>query len=293
MLKDYQLSKVEIDPSTITKVFIDQSEDHHFIVLWDQTSNGAISEILSIKKKSPIADNLNDFFTKKNIKENIPIIYSQTGFNTLIPKEYYDSSSEVKYLKINCFEFDSSKHSPNRDYINWLNAKNIYFNTIKKSDALRKYFPTIKFVHTTSLFLKFVNMQGNNEECMYCQLKNNNLMLIALGKNGVLKFCNDFETKTLEDVLYFILGAYKSLGFDRNNVLNIMGDNTDFELVIQKLSDYLPQVKVIEAPESYVTPGLHKFLPKKYHPLIIHINRQNIAGFSRGKLIRNISCTRE
>ena len=167
---------------------------------------------------------------------------------TIIPNSLYDSKLKRKYLELNN-QIDSNEEVL-VDKLKYLNAVIIY-SIPKEHLSILKKIKNIKLRHSATIFieniLKKTKHSNNNEFFIDISTKNFNIAFI---KNSKLVFYNNFEFKSKDDFLYYILNCYNTLEINSREVKVRISGEFEKNSVISDLKSYIKKVLLVNRSSS-------------------------------------------
>lgn len=188
---------------------------------------------------------------------------------TLIPNALFDEENTRSLLGFNHEIKEDEEVEVNT--LHNVGAKNLF--TIKKNLILsvRKQFPNVKFIHSTTSFIESVmkinkNSSGKKAFANFIPRTFSNMpvhkektqnnetsffeMVILNGKD--LLFCNSFKYHSAEEIAYYILFVYEQLGLNTETVeLTLSGGIEKISKEHSLLYDYIRHVKFASRPEEF------------------------------------------
>jgi len=212
---DYSYIREEFDIANIAKsiLSIQVSLDGFSFVITSSENQNNIDYIYIKSTKSPNIKGVEDeleSFKGFDLKEfySIRIMIFEPGF-TLIPDSFFDLRDMKAYLRLNHPTKSKTKNISNRI----LAAKAVCVFTMEESlyELLKKKYPGADFCHT-SLPLCSMAINKGNDGC-FIQIYGKSFELVII-KDHKLNLYNVFDFQSENDIIYFVLNAYKSTGLD-------------------------------------------------------------------------------
>ena len=181
---------------------------------------------------------------------------------TLIPNAIFDEKLKRKYLEINN-QIEKEEHVL-VDRLKHINAIVIYSIPKNHLNILNKL-ENIKIKHSATIFLE--NILEKSKHSLKCELFvdiSTKSFNIALVKNSKLFFYNNFEFKTKNDFLYYILNCYNTLELNSKEVpLRISGEFEKNE-IISNLKKYIKKIIIEGRPSSFSYSHILNTIPNHY-----------------------------
>ena len=109
-------------------------------------------------------------------------------------------------------------------------------------DFFEGKYPEAVIEHHVSQLLK--KKIERSENAVYANLRKDSTDILVV-KDNTLQLANSFDSKTNEDICYFILNAYEQLQLNTESyTLSVIHEKTVNEELIKLLTDYIVKVKV-------------------------------------------------
>jgi len=171
------------------------------------------------------------------------ILLYQNRYNTLIPKVLFDENKKSLYLGFNQ-PFRENSRIIFDELPNAL-ANNIYYISNPVIEKVKEFWPNAKIKHFSSVLIEslLINFKNNTDEKnLFLNLRENSFDLINLRDNK-LHFYNNFDFRTKEDFIYFLLTAIENLNLNPEDVkLLMMGEIKKgmniYDMIYQYVRDY-------------------------------------------------------
>jgi len=162
---------------------------------------------------------------------------------TLVPKALFQEKEEEKFLAINQEIFAEKEYVFRNDYIKAKDLVNIFVFPASLIKALGKDFPTAIIKHYISVLLDNLDHSG-----LIVNLGNTYLDIISF-KGAQLRFCQSYQFKSKEDILYHILHVTNHLGLDtKKDPVTVLGEIDQGSDNYLFLKDYINQLNLISKP---------------------------------------------
>jgi hypothetical protein len=213
---------------------------------------GKINELLS----------KDDFLTRKYKKINI--VMPSRKF-TLVPAPLFDPGKKDEY-----FTFNHIVEEGNMIIANKLNDPDTYlvFSVSKQIyEVINTFYPGIHpYHHIMPLFDHISHSRKSiNGNYIHIHVEREFFNLIIFNQN-LLKFCNSFNYRNINDILYFVLNAFKNLDIKQEETIYFSGLTEKYDDLSSNFSLYVRNIKFAEPSGnftfSYVfnETELHRFL---------------------------------
>ncbi len=215
---------IRIHPDGITYAITDENEQ----VILQQMINVSSQKLKDIQF-------LEHFFEQPEFRvlsENVSIVFENSHYQ-LVPNELF-RQEDVRDL----YELEFGKTEQITLIFNLLpqwGAHLVYSVEESLIDFLEKKYPDAEIEHHIFKLLK--KKVSRNETAVYAYVRKETVDILAV-KDNTLLLANSFQTKTDEDICYFVLNAYEQLELDMKTVpLKLLSE----ESVSDKLDDMLKQ----------------------------------------------------
>ena len=203
-----------------------------------------------------------DFLTKRYKKVNV--VMPSAKF-TLIPAALFDPGRKDDYYSFNHLPEEgnivlSNKLTDPESYIIFSILRSLH-------DVIAERFPgTLPFHHSKPLLTHVSHcrkiVSGNYT---HLHVEKDFFNLIIYGDN-VLKFCNSFNYRNINDILYHVLYTFKNLEIKQEETIHLSGQTEKYDDLSSAFSMYIRTLKLSEPTGnftfSYVFNDsvLHRFL---------------------------------
>ncbi|MHC1778477.1 MAG: DUF3822 family protein [Lentimicrobium sp.] len=209
--------------------------------------------------KALIIDRLNDFFNQhpwilKPFRHTCLLINSLCY--TLVPHALYDPSQKETYLD---FVHNHVKSGIILDhFLNSAEAWVVFSINKNLSELLNRNFSNAKLLHHAGAMIETLLPRYRHSELrnpVFVNIRTGSFDIIVL-KEGKLLYCNSFEWKTNEDLVYYLIFVLDQLNLNPENVPVILSGGIDPEsLLFELIQRYIRHVDLIKNPASSV-PGI-------------------------------------
>jgi hypothetical protein len=168
----------------------------------------------------------------------IKIMIHETFF-TLVPEPLFDLRDMKAYLKLNHPPRLKSKTLSNR--ISFADAVCVFSIEESLYELLKKKFPGADYYHTALPFCTMALNKSTNGAFIQCY---NKTMELAIVKDQKLALYNIFDLHDNNDIIYFVLNAYKSTGIDPvTHPLQISGQLPKTSETIKLAGKYIKDIR--------------------------------------------------
>jgi len=164
---------------------------------------------------------------------------------TLVPNDLFDEDHVQDLLSFNT-ESDSPNVDWNNDPVN--KAKIIFERDIHSEQYLDRVLPGLQLKHGVHALLSYCR-HFKRSESFSVLLQNGEKYTLAIFKGNQSLYVNTIDAKHKEDVIYFLLYAFKTIGVDTNKNLYLLSSAADNHELESRLKEYLPSV-IKESPIS-------------------------------------------
>lgn len=188
---------------------------------------------------------LKELFTRENLLhtpyEEVSVIH-RNDLYCLVPKPLFDKEELPNYLKFNTKLLANDEivfdELPNNDlvcvYVPFTNINNYLFEC----------FGEFEFIHNSLVVIQTLLQQKSNKTFCYAHVSPKFLDIIVMEQRELVLY-NQFEYKTKEDFLYYVLFTYEQLGLDVETVkLKLFGTVEEGDELYTICYKYLKKVAV-------------------------------------------------
>ena len=198
----------------------------------------------------------------------IRIIVHEAVF-ALVPDTFFDPKDINAYLNLNHPSIVNRKILSNR--ITLANAVCIFSMDQKLYDLLKKKYPEAEFCHTSLPFCTMALNKSNDACFIQCYEKSLELSIIKAQK---LVLYNIFDLHDGNDIVYYVLNAYKSINLDPLiHPLFIAGILAKDAEAISIAEKYIKNIHFY-TNDSVIVPGSGEF----HYPLHYFLNHWEILN---------------
>lgn len=191
---------------------------------------------------------LKSLFHKENIldqKFEEVVVIHHNNFYGLVPKSLFDKEVLSNYIKFNTKLFANDEII--YDFVN-PEIICVYVPFTNINNYLFECFGEFEFKHGSTVILQNLMHQNSNKTICYTHVGSKSIEVAILDQRKLL-FYNQFNYKTKEDFLYYILFTYEQLRLSVNDIElklfgNIDSDSDLFEICnkyIKHVSVFIPK----------------------------------------------------
>ena len=212
---DYSFTKEKFNIDSISKSILSIQLSLDGFSLFVTSEKGFQSpDYISFQKSSErtfesLAKSLSQF-TVFDLREFYAIrIMVHERYFALVPEEIFDLKDMKSYLSVSHPPRHSSKALSNR--ISRIDANCVFSLNLDLYDRLKDKFPGADFCHTSLPFCTMSADQGIDGCFVHLYEKS---MELSVVKNQKLVIYNVFEFQSANDILYYVINAYKTAKLD-------------------------------------------------------------------------------
>tara|TARA_B100001109_G_C18864691_1_gene476352 strand:+ start:2635 stop:3492 length:858 start_codon:yes stop_codon:yes gene_type:complete len=169
---------------------------------------------------------------------------------TLSPTALFDSNHQAELFNLNHSKLINSGDLLNHE-VKSLQLSIVFELPFLIQNLFNAHFGPCSFVHESSVFLEIISsfkQKANNQ--LFAQIHDDHFQLAYI-KNQKLHFYNQFEYKSVEDFMYFLLYVTEQLEIDRDKIpLQLMGKIETDSPIYQMVFKYLRDVSIAELNPS-------------------------------------------
>ena len=183
-----------------------------------------------------------DFLTKSYKKINIVL---PSGKFTLVPSPLFDPGKRDEYYLFNHIPEDgniilSNKSSDPDAYIVFSAAKPVY-------ESVTVRFPGILPWHHTKPLLNHVSHCRKAGEGDHIQIHiEKDYFNLVIYRQNILKFCNSFIYRNINDILYYVLNTFRNLEIKQEETIWLSGHTEKYDDLSSAFAMYVRQIKFSE-----------------------------------------------
>jgi hypothetical protein len=188
-----------------------------------------------------------DFLTKRYKKVNI--VMSSRKF-TMIPAQLFDPGKKDEYFSFNHLAEDGNIILSNR--IADPDAFIIYSVLKPFYEVLSERFPGVLPFHHTKPLLNHVahSRKSVNGNYIHVHVEKEFFNLVIFNHN-VLKFCNSFNYRNINDILYYVLNTFRNLDIKQEETLCFSGQTEKYDDLSSAFSAYVRNIKFNEPSGNF------------------------------------------
>lgn len=203
----------------------------------NQFSASAISEIIA----------KDDFLTKRYKKTNI-VIPSRKF--TLVPSQLFDPGKRDEYYLFNHVHEDGniilSNRSADSDAFIIFSAANIVYESVTEK------FPGVLPCHHSKPLLNHVSRCRKSTEGDHIQLHiEKEFFNLIIYRQNILKFCNSFTYRNINDILYYVLNTFRNLEIKQEETIWLSGHTEKYDDLTSAFAMYIRHLKFSEPTGNF------------------------------------------
>ena len=240
--ENYDLS-VQLSPEELTFSVLDTIRNKYILIRSfeaDETSpyNASMMQELILK---------DDFLTKKYKKVNI--VMPSRKF-TLIPSQLFDPGKKDEYYSFNHIEDENniilSNKSADADAF-------IVFSVLKPLyELITGLFPGILPWHHTKPLLNYVSHCRMSSEGDHIHLHvEKDFFNLVIYKQNILKFCNSFIYRNINDILYYVMNTFRNLEIKQEDTIWLSGHTEKYDDLSSAFAMYVRHLRFSEPSGNF------------------------------------------
>jgi hypothetical protein len=253
----YELA-VQVSASNIAFCILDSIRNKYILLRSfeaDDDNDYTVSNIAEIVR--------NDDFL--NCKYKKATIVAATEKSTLVPAQLYDPAKKDEYFSLN-----HSRENNTVILANKITAPESYtvFEVSKfVLDTVTSRHPNITPVHHLKPLLNHINRAEKSSKNDYIHLHIEKVFfnLIILNSDN-LKFCNSFNYRNINDILYYVMNVLKNLEINRETTIHLSGLVEKYDDLTSVFSGYVRELKFSQPSGNFTfsyafnEPVLHRYI---------------------------------
>jgi hypothetical protein len=189
-----------------------------------------------------------DDFLARHFKK-VSLIMSSRKF-TLVPSQLYDPGKKDEYFTFNHVKSESehilSNRIPEPDiHILFSVPGNMY-------DLYTGKFPGILPMHQTKPLLNNISHSRKGVEGYYIHLHiERDYFDLVVFSGSTLKFCNSFNYRNTNDILYYVLNTFRNLGIKQEETIVLSGITEKYDDISSAFSIYIRHLRYTEPTGNF------------------------------------------
>ncbi|MBK9389907.1 MAG: DUF3822 family protein [Bacteroidetes bacterium] len=203
----------------------------------NQFTASAITEIIS----------KDDFLTKRYRKTNI--IMPSRKF-TLVPAQLFDPGKRDEYYLYN--------HVPEEGTVILSNRSSdpdvfiIFSAVMTLYESVTEKFPGIMPWHHSKPLLNYVSRSRKSTEGDHIQLHiEKDFFNLIIYRQNILKFCNSFTYRNINDILYYVLNTFRNLEIKQEETIWLSGHTEKYDDLTSAFAMYIRHLKFSEPTGNF------------------------------------------
>lgn len=206
---------------------------------------------------------INDDFLTRHYKKARVIMPSRKF--TLVPAPLYDPGKKEEY-----FTFNHILDESNTVIVNKLRDPDAYiiFDVSKNlNEIINSSYPGILPYHHVKPLLEHISHSRKSVNGNYIHIHvEREFFNLLIFNHNILKFCNTFTYRNINDILYYVMNAFKNLDIKQEETIFFSGLTEKYDDLSSNFSIYVRNVKFAEPAGtfsfSYVfnDTDLHRYL---------------------------------
>jgi hypothetical protein len=240
--ENYELT-IQVSPDGFSFCLLDSIRNKYVLIRSHEPEEnkyfnaGKINELISN----------DDFLTRKFKKVNIVM---PTRKFTLVPSPLFDPGKKEEY-----FSFNHSVEDGNAIIVNKLNDPETFlvFSVSKSiNEILNNFYPGIHPCHHLKPLFGHIShyRKSVNGNYIHIHVEREFFNLIIFNHN-VLKICNSFNYRNINDILYYVLNAFKSLDIKQEETIYFSGSTEKYDNLTSNFSLYIRNLKFSEPAGNF------------------------------------------
>jgi len=229
----YELA-VQISPSNIAYCILDSMRNKYILLRSYEVEDEnyyTASKIDEIMQKD---DFLNCMFKKTTL-------VVATEKSTLVPIQLYDPAKKDEYFRLNHFYDNNTVIFANK--MTTPDAYTVFEISNSVLNAVTSRYQTITPVHHLKPLLNHVFRTGKSykDDYIHLHIEKDFFNLIILKSND-LKFCNSFNYRSINDILYYVMNVLKSFEINQETTIHLSGLVERYDDLSSVFSGYIRQL---------------------------------------------------
>ena len=240
--ENYELS-VQVSPDALSFCILDTIRNKYVLLrsfTVDENKYFNTSKLDELISKD-------DFLLKKYKKINIVM---PSRRSTLVPGQLFDPGKRDEYFSFNHVPEEgelilSNKISDPEAYIIYSVSKPFY-------EVVSARFPGVHPYHHTKPLMTHIMHCKNSISGNYIHIHiEKEFFDLVIFAGDVLKFCNSFIYRNINDILYYVLNTFKNLEIKQEETIHLSGQTEKYDDITSVFSIYVRSLKFSEASGNF------------------------------------------
>lgn len=189
-----------------------------------------------------------DDFLTKNYKKINTVLPSRKF--TLVPAQLFDPGKRDEYYSFNHIPEDGNVILSNRSsdpdaFIVFSAVKAIY-------DSVTEKFPGVLPCHHSKPLLNHVSRSRKSSDGDHIQLHiEKEFFNLVIYRQNILKFCNSFTYRNINDILYYVLNTFRNLEIKQEETIWLSGHTEKYDDLTSAFAMYIRHLKFSEPTGNF------------------------------------------
>lgn len=191
---------------------------------------------------------------------------------TLVPKLLFEETLMEKYLSFSA-QVDT-KHAVSVNAVKPFLLKNVFACDAQLKTYLQKTFPDAKIFHLTTALLQFAAQHTDDlaSSQLILDVRQDILHILYLQKNELI-YLNQFQYKSKEDFLYYVLLVCDQLDINRNECnLQMSGYITTESTIYAELYKFFRNISFAQSREYFILPKELTEVPLHFYNTLMSLH---------------------
>ena len=177
-----------------------------------------------------------------NCKYKKVTIITPAEKSTLVPIQLYDSAKKDEFFRLNHLLENNSVIFANKIAVP--DAYTVFEVSKTVHDSITNRYPNITPVHHLKPLLNHIYRAGRSCKDNYIHLHvEKDFFNLAILNSSDLKFCNSFNYKNENDILYYVMNVLKSFAISQETTIHLSGLVEKYDDLASAFSVYIKQLK--------------------------------------------------
>ena len=169
---------------------------------------------------------------------------------TLVPSQLFDPGRKAEFFTFNHIKEEnevilSNKSTETESFI-------LFSASQQLTEVLNRKFPGVLPFHSVKTLFNHIARMRKGSESNYIQLHiERDFFFLIIYTHGILKFCNSFTYRSINDILYYVLNTFKSLGVKQEEAICLSGNAEKYDDLSSAFSMYISQLKYSEPSGNF------------------------------------------
>jgi hypothetical protein len=240
--ENYELS-MQISPDGFSFCLLDTIRNKYVLM---RSFDPDESKYFNADKLKELIEN-DDFLKKKYKQVNVVM---PSGKFTIVPSPLFDPGKKDEYFTFNQILEEGQTVAVNK--INDPDAFLLFSLSKPIYDLINNLFPGARLYHHLKPLFDHMSHKRKGASCNYIHIhvEREYFNLIIFG-HDILKFCNSFNYRNINDIIYFVMNVFKKLDIKQEETIYLSGLTEKYDDLSSSFSIYVRNIKFAEPKGNF------------------------------------------